>query len=350
MPYDMLPGTAVLPLACVESIRNRENKMKTVVVQRFGGPEVLSVQEAPAPEPGKGQVRVKVHAAGLNYADIMQREGLYPNGPKPPFGAGFEVAGVVDATGPGADPWKEGNPVMGFCESGYSEYVVAEAARLLPKPESLDFAQAAAIPCQYLTAYHALLTLGGLQEGQAVLLQAAAGGLGTLMVQISKNVGATVIGTCSTDEKCALLTELGCDHPINYGKQDFAAEVRRITCGAGCDLIVESVGADVFDKSLRCLKTRGRLITLGVASRRPATVNTVQLLASNLTVSGFHLMGYVNDREAMARALRDLNDWLEQGKLTIIAKHCFPLKAAAEAQQFVADRKSVGKVVLTTGA
>ena len=324
--------------------------MKTVIVTKFGGPEVLDVQEAPIPEPRAGQVRIKVHASGLNYADIMQREGLYPNGPKPPFGAGFEVAGVVDAVGPGDVPWKNGDPVMGFCESGYSEYVIADAVRVLPKPEALDFAAAAAVPCQYLTAYHALITLANLHEGQWVLLQAAAGGLGTLMVQIAKNAGATVIGTCSTEEKCELLTELGCDYPINYAKGDFGQEVKRLTNNAGCDLVVESVGGEVFDKSLRSLKPRGRLITIGVASRQPATVNTIHLLASNLTVSGFHLMAYTNDADAMANALRDLQQWLSDGKLRIVVRHQFPLEAAAEAQQFVSDRKSVGKVVLTSGA
>ncbi len=324
--------------------------MQTVIVTKFGGPEVLDVQEAPMPEPSEGQVRIKVQASGLNYADIMQREGLYPNGPKPPFGAGFEIAGVVDAVAGEGGTWKVGDAVMGFCESGYSEYVMAESARLLPKPEALDFAAAAAVPCQYLTAYHALRTLGGLQEGQVVLLQAAAGGLGTLMVQIAKNVGATIIGTCSTQEKCDLLTELGCDHPINYTKRDFAQEVKRITGNAGCDLVVESVGGEVFDKSLRCVRTRGRLITLGLASREPATVNAVQLLAGNLTVSGFHLMAYATDLEAMGHALEDLQQWLAKGKLRIVAKHQFPLSAAAEAQQFVSDRRSVGKVVLIPGS
>lgn len=324
--------------------------MKTVIATKFGGPEVLEVRDVPVPEPRDGQVRIKVHAAGLNYADIMQREGLYPNGPKPPFGVGFEVAGVIDAVGSGDTAYKPGDAVMGFCESGYSEYVAADAARLFLKPDSLDFAAAAAVPCQYLTAYHALITLGNLSAGQTVLLQAAAGGLGTLMVQIAKNRGATVIGTCSSDEKCELLTDLGCDHPVNYAKKDFAQEVKRITNGRGCELVVESVAGEVFDKSMRCIKTRGRLITLGAASRQPATVNAIHLLANNLTVSGFHLMAYTADREAMGNALRDLHLWLEKGTLRIVAQHQFPLEAAAEAQRFVSDRKSVGKVVLITGA
>lgn len=322
--------------------------MRSVVVTKFGGPDVLKLTEIPLPEPNESQVRIKVEACGLNYADIMQREGLYPNGPKPPYGAGFEVAGVIDAVGADATQWNVGDAVCGFCENGYSEFVVTEASRIMPKPASLDFLQAAAIPCQYLTAYHALVTLSGLKEGQYVLLQAAAGGLGTIMVQLAKNLGAKVLGTCSSDEKCLLLEELGCDFPINYSKRDFAAEAKRLTGGAGCDLIIESIGGEIFDKSLRCLKPRGRLVALGLAGKQPNTVTTLQLLTNNFTVSGFHLMAYVGDAEAMFKAVQDLEKWLGEGKLNIITKHVFPLDQAAEAQKFVAERKSTGKVVLVT--
>ncbi|MFA6243687.1 MAG: NADPH:quinone oxidoreductase family protein [Candidatus Hydrogenedentales bacterium] len=322
--------------------------MRSIFVTKFGGPDVLKMSDAPIPEPKESQVRIKVEACGLNYADIMQREGLYPNGPKPPFGAGFDVSGVIDAVGADATEWKVGDAVCGFCENGYSDYVTTEVTRIMPKPASLDFQQAAAIPCQYLSAYHTLVTLSGVKEGQFVLLQAAAGGLGTLMVQIAKNLGAKVIGTCSTDEKCQYLEELGCDFPINYSKRDFAAEAKRITGGAGCDLIVDSIGGEIFDKSLRCLKPRGRLVAIGLAGKQPNTVTTLQLLTNNFTVSGFHLMTYVSDAEAMFRAIQDLEKWLSAGTLKIVVRHVFPLEQAAEAQKFVAERKSSGKVVLVT--
>lgn len=324
--------------------------MKSVIVTRYGGPEVLEVRDVPVPEPGAGQVRIRVKAAGMNYADIMQREGLYPNGPKAPYGAGFEVAGTVDAIGPGVAIWKPGDAVMGFCQNGYSEYVIAPAAQVMPKPDELDFHQAAAVPCQYLTAYHALLTLGRLREGQTVLIQAAAGGLGTLMVQIARNIGAKVIGTCSSDEKCTTLRDLGCHHPINYTTADFVQEVKAITKGAGCDLVIESIGGEIFEKSLRCLKPRGMLVTLGVASKESPTVNAVKLLANNWIVAGMHLMAYTTDMLAMANALRDLHAWLIDGRITVVARHSFPLEQAAEAQQFISDRKSTGKVVLTVDA
>jgi NADPH:quinone reductase len=256
------------------------------------------------------------------------------------------VAGVVEKTGAKVSHWRAGDAVMGFCTNGYSQYVVADAATLLAKPEQLDFKQAAAIPCQYLTAYHALLTLGQLQAGQTVLIQAAAGGLGTLLVQVARNIGATVIGTCSPAEKCALLKELGCNYPVNYTETSFRKEVELVTIRRGCELVIESVGGDVFDKSLRCVAPRGRLVVLGVASGQLRSVDAIFLLANNITVSGFHLLGYASDAPAMANAVRDLHTWLSAGKLTVIVNHTFPLEAAAEAQQFIADRKSSGKVVL----
>lgn len=321
--------------------------MKTVVVTRFGGPEVLELRDVALPEPGAGQIRIRVKAAGINYADIMQRDGLYPNGPAAPFGAGFEVAGIVDALGEGVTHWAVGDEVMGFCQNGYSEYVVAPAAQTMPKPEQLDFHQAAAVPCQYLTAYHALLTLGRLREGQTVLIQAAAGGLGTLMVQIARNVGARVIGTASSPEKCALIERLGCAHPIQYTSTDFVPVVKETTGGKGCDLIIESVGGEIFEKSLKCLKSRGMLVTLGIASKEAPSVSAVKLLANNWIIAGMHLMGYTSDLPAMANALRDLHTWLLDGRIEIVAKHHFSIEHAAEAQQFISDRKSSGKVVLS---
>jgi NADPH2:quinone reductase len=294
-------------------------------------------------------VRIAVQVAGLNYADIMQRKGLYLGGPKPPFGAGFEVAGVVDSVGPKASQWRVGDAVMGFCSAGYSEYVVADAVSLLKKPDRLSFNEAAAIPCQYLTAYHALLTLGRLSAGQTVLIHAAAGGLGTLLVQIARNVGATIIGTCSTDAKCAFLREIGCHHPINYATSRFLPEVQRLTGRQGCDLVIESVGGDVFGESLHCVKPRGHLIVLGVASAQPRSIQVLELLFRNITVSGFHLSGYSSDAPAMANAVRDLHAWLETGKLALIVKHVFRLEEAAQAHELIESRKSSGKIVLAIG-
>ncbi|MFP4191654.1 MAG: zinc-binding alcohol dehydrogenase family protein [Candidatus Hydrogenedentota bacterium] len=323
--------------------------MKRVVVTKYGGPEVIQLQDAPEPQPGQGEVLVRVQAAGLNYADIMQREGYYLGGPTPPFGAGFEIAGTIEGLGEGVTEWREGDGVMGFCSNGFSEWVTVPAANLLQKPDSLDFTQAAAIPVQYFTAYHALCTLANIRAGQVVLIHAAAGGLGTMLVQIAKLRDAMVIGTASSDEKCALIRELGCDYPINYAKTDFEAEAGSITGNKGCDLIIESVGGEVFDKSLRCMKTRGWMIVLGIASGQVRQVDTSHMLFHNLTVSGFHLMAYTQDKEAMEAGGADLHAWLASGALKVIVGHTFPFEQTAEAQKQMAARQTSGKVVLTPG-
>ena len=321
--------------------------MRRVMVNEYGDVDVLEICDVPKPEPGAGEVLIKVKVAGINYADIMQRNGLYPGGPAAPYGAGFEVAGIVEAVGEGVTAWSAGDEVMSFCDGGYSDYVIAPQIQVMPKPEQLNWHEAAAIPCQYLTAYHALITLGNLQEGQTVLLQAAAGGLGTMMVQIARNLGANVIGTASTDEKCALIKSLGCQHPVKYTEQDFVAVTKDLTMGKGCDLIIETVGGHVFDKSMKCLKSRGMLVTLGVASKEINTISSVQLLAKNHIVAGLHLNAYLVDQAAMANAVRDLHTWLLDGKLKIIAEHSFPLEQVREAHQAISDRKTLGKVVLT---
>ncbi len=318
--------------------------MKSAIVTAFGGPEVIEIQDVPVPAPKDNEVLIRVKAAGVNYADIMQRHGYYPGGPQPPFGAGFEIAGVVEQAGAG--PWKAGDEVMAFCEAGYSEFAAVPAAQVMPKPAGLGFHQATAMACQGLTAYHALLTLGQLRKGQTVLLQAAAGGLGTLMVQMARIAGATVIGTCGSDEKCALAKRLGCAHAVNYREADFQEVVQEVTSGAGCDLVIESVGGEVFEKSLRCVKPRGMMITLGMASLTPPTLNPMDLLVGNICLAGFHLFAYTSDAAAMTKALRDFQQWTSDSALEIIAEHSFPLDQAAAAQELVAQRKSTGKVAI----
>ncbi len=320
--------------------------MKRVMVTKTGGPEVIAVEDVPVPKPGAGEVLIKMKAAGLNYADIMQREGLYLGGPKPPFGAGFEVAGTIEELGEGAGEWRKGDAVMALCADAFSEYVCVPASNLIKKPNQLDFVQAAAVPCQYLTAYHTLITLANLQAGQTVLIHAAAGGLGTMLVQIAKQREAIVIGTAGAEAKCELIRELGCDHAINYREQDFESEVTSITGGAGCDLVIESVGGEIFDKSLRCVKTRGHLVVLGVASGEVRQIDTVSLLFGNLTVSGFHLMAYTKDQAAMEQACSELYAWVASGVLRITVGATFPLEQVAEAQRRMAARETTGKVVI----
>lgn len=321
--------------------------MKRVVVTAFGGPEVLAIHDVPIPEPGPGDIRIRVKAAGINYADIMRRVGLYPGGPKPPYGAGFEVAGVVDKVGERVSDYRPGDEVAAFVDSGFSEFALADGRFIMRKPAGFSFHQAAALPCQYLTAYHTLATLSDLRPGQTVLIQAAAGGLGTILVQVAKALGARVLGTASTAEKLDLIRGLGCDIPINYRETDFRDVVKQATNGAGCELVVESVGGEVLDRSLECVRVRGRLVTLGNASRSQTTLNPMLLLAKNLTISGFLLGAYLLDKPAMARALADLDRWIAEGRLRIVEGKAFPLDEVAAAQMFIENRQSTGKVVLS---
>ena len=321
--------------------------MKAIEVTAFGDNDVIEVSDHDVPEPGPGQVRVEVKAAGINFADIMQRRGHYEGGPEPPYVAGMEVAGVVDAIGEGADR-EVGDRVMGFAEGGaFAEYALASAGGLLDAPEGMSFAEAAGVPVQFLTAHNCLFEWGGLEEGERVLVHAAAGGVGTAAVQLASNAGAEVFGTASTREKLDLAVELGCDHPINYTEVDFVEEVEEITDGENLDLVLDGIGGETSSESLDALREFGRIVCYGAASGMPGQLDTGELLFNNYTVYGYHLgRGMVKAPERVLSAVGPLNEGLASGDLEVIVGHEFDLGDAAEALQFIEDRKSSGKVVL----
>src|SRR4029079_1815797 len=216
--------------------------MRAVVLTGHGGPEVLQVQERPDPPVGPGEVRIAVKAAGINFADTMARMGLHPDAPKPPCVMGYEVAGEVESVGEGVDSLKVGDRVMaGTRFGGHAELISVPAEQALPFPDDWSFEQATAIPVNYATAYVALITMGGLREGQRALIHAAAGGVGTAAVQIARNVGAEIFGTASASKHDAI-RDLGAEHAIDYRTQDFEEEVRRITGGEGVDVIIDATG------------------------------------------------------------------------------------------------------------
>ena len=322
--------------------------MDAIEVTAYGGTETLEVVDREVPEPDEGEVRVAVEAAGINYADIMQRRGLYPGGPEPPYVPGMEVAGTVDATGPGVG-LEEGSTVVAMLEGGgYAEYAIADAMTLFPIPEETTIEEAAAFPVQFLTAHACLFAWGGLEAGERVLIQAAAGGVGTAAVQLAARAGAEVFGTASKPEKLELAAELGCDHPINYVEEDFLEVVQAETDGEGVDLVLESVGDDVFDRSLDALGHFGRLVTYGVASGVPSTVSNQRLLFENKQVLGFHLgQAAARDPSRVMQALPDLTEALATGEAEPIVGETFPLTAASDAHAHIEERESVGKVLLT---
>jgi NADPH2:quinone reductase len=321
--------------------------MQAIEVTDFGGNDVIEVTDRDVPDPGPGQVRVEVKAAGINFADIMQRRGHYQGGPEPPYVAGMEVAGVVDAVGEGADR-EVGDRVMGFADGGaFAEYALASAGGLLDAPEGMSFAEAAGVPVQFLTAHNCLFEWGGLEEGERVLIHAAAGGVGTAAVQLASNAGADVFGTASTAEKLDLAADLGCDHPVNYTETDFVEAVEEITDGENLDLVLDGIGGETSSQSLEALREFGRMVCYGAASGTPGQLDTGELLFNNYTVYGYHLgRGLVKEPGRVLSAVEPLNEGLASGDLEVIVGHEFDLAEAAEALQFIEDRNSSGKVVL----
>ncbi|OIB58752.1 quinone oxidoreductase family protein [Natrialba sp. SSL1] len=321
--------------------------MQAIEVTAYGDNSQLEVTDADLPEPDAGEVRIEVEAAGINFADIMQRRGVYPSGPEPTYVPGMEAAGTIDATGEGVG-LDEGDRVVAMLNTGgYAEYATANAQMLFPIPEGMSFAEAAGFPVQFLTAHSCLFEWGGLEEGETVLIQAAAGGVGTAAVQLASNAGAEVFGTASTQEKLDLAAELGCDHPINYTETDFRAVIDEETDGEGVDLVLESVGDDIFERSLDAMAHFGRMVTYGVASGVPAEAENRRLLFENKSVSGFHLgQASYHDPSKIMKAVPDLTQGLTSGDLEVVLGEAFALEDAADAHQYIEDRKSSGKVVL----
>ncbi|UWG48317.1 NADPH:quinone reductase or related Zn-dependent oxidoreductase [Halanaeroarchaeum sp. HSR-CO] len=320
--------------------------MRAVAVTEYGDSEVLETVDRDVPDPGPGEVRVAVRAAGINFADIMQRRGHYQGGPRPPYVPGLEVAGVVDAVGEGVGR-DVGDEVMGFAETGgYAEYALANAAGLFDLPEGMSFAEGAGFPVQFLTAHNCLFEWGGLESDESVLIHAAAGGVGTAAVQLADAAGAIVFGTASTPEKLELAADLGCDHPIQYTAADFVEQVRDRT-EDGVDLVLDGIGGETTTASLKALSHFGRMVSFGAASGEPGRPNTSDLLFNNHTVIGYHLgQAMARDPTRVLQAVPKLTERLESGALSVIVGREFDLEEAATAQQFIEDRESTGKVVL----
>lgn len=312
--------------------------MKAVRVKGFGDVDQLELVELPDPEPQPGQVRIRVHASGLNYADVMQREGLYPGGPKPPFIPGLEAAGTIEA----GDSLPIGSRVVAIAPNGcHAERVCVGAVACMPIPESMSFEEAAAFPVQYLTAYHALTTVGRAEPGETVLVHAAAGGVGTAAIQIGKLLGLRVIGTASSDEKRKRVLELGADEALSYEEFD-----QKLSGKDAPTVILEAVGGDVFRRSLAILPSLGRLVVFGAASKDVQPIDTLKLLFRSQSVSGLHLSAIFERPALLSRSLATMFEWIAQGKLKMQVGHVLPLAQIAEAHQLISSRKSYGKIVL----
>lgn len=341
--------------------------MRAVVITEHGGPDVLQVEERPDPAVGPGQVRVAVKAAGINFADLMARSGVYPDAPKPPSVVGYEVAGEVESVGSGVDEYAVGDRVIaGTRFGGYAEMVTVDVGgQLLRLPETLSFEQGAAFPVNYATAYAGLVIMGGLREGDRALIHAAAGGVGIAGTQIAKRIGAEVFGTASAAKHDAI-REQGVDHPIDYRSVDFADEVRRITAGDGVDVVMDAVGPSSFKRSYAVLRPGGRLIMFGLSEVQtgekrdlPAVLKglvrmpfatmpwwkSLQIMGENKGVFGLNMLTWW-DREGLDRAIGPLQGGLESGDYVPVVAEAFSFDRAADAHRFIGEGKNVGKVVL----
>jgi len=321
--------------------------MKAVQVTKFGGPEVLVYGDVPDPAPGDSQVLIKVEASGINFADTRAREGAYRGGAQPPFIPGLEAAGTVLAVGPKVGRVAAGDRVVVFPAGGYAERAVASEALTYRLPPAVPFEAAAAFPLVFNTAYHALKTQGHLAAGETVLVHAAGGGVGTAAVQLAKLWGARVIACAGSDEKLAKVKALGADETINYVSQDVAEEVKRRTEGRGVDLVLESVGGEIFEKSVQALGMLGRIVVFGNSSGQPRKVDEAALQGMSKVVAGLSFGGLRAQRPDFIRAgCEELIGLLAQGKIHAVIGRTLPLAEAAEAHRFIASRASYGKIVL----
>jgi NADPH:quinone reductase len=320
--------------------------MKAVRVHKYGGPEVLTVEEVPVPEPGAVEARVKIEAIGVNYIDIYQRSGLYPL--KTPFTLGTEGAGIVDAVGPDVTEVKKGDRVAyAMIPGSYAEYAIVPATRLAPIPPNIDTRSAAALMLQGMTAHYLTHSTYPLKKGETALVHAAAGGVGLLLIQIAKQLGATVIGTVSTEAKAKLAKEAGADHLILYTQTDFLAEVKKLTDGRGLEVVYDSVGQTTFDKSLECLRPRGYMVLFGQSSGPVSPFDPGKLAArGSLFLTRPSLPHYTLDRAELLQRANDLFKWTAAGKLKLRIDKTLPMAEAAEAHRDLEGRKTTGKVIL----
>ena len=320
--------------------------MRAIRVHEYGSPEVLRYEEVPIPEPGDGEVRVKVEVIGVNFIDVYHRAGQYPV--ERPFTPGVEAAGIVDAVGLGVTEFKEGDRVAYAMQLGsYAEYAVVPAQKLISIPEGIDMQTAAAVMLQGMTAHYLVYSTYSLQPGETALVHAAAGGVGQLLVQLAKRRGARVIGTVSTEEKARLAKEAGADEVILYTQTDFEQEVKRLTDGRGVDVVYESVGRATFERSLNCLRPRGYLVLYGQASGAVPPFDPQILNAKgSLFLTRPSLAHYVADRKELLWRAGDLFQWLGSGELKVRIDQTFPLAEAAEAHRYLEARQTKGKVLL----
>jgi NADPH:quinone reductase-like Zn-dependent oxidoreductase len=337
--------------------------MRQAVITRYGAPDVLELRETADPEPGPGEVRIRVRAAGVNFADVLARMGLYPDAPKPPMVVGYEVAGHVDAAGDGVTGFFPGDRVVALTRfGGYADVVVVPVAHCFRFPDDLSDAEAASVPVTYLTAALALYKMAALSPGETVLIHNAGGGVGIAATQLARLRRATVIGTASAFKHGALRT-FGVEHLIDYTHANVGDEVRKLTKGRGVDVILDPVGGRSFTSSYRMLAPLGRLIMFGLSAAAPTErrnlwkaflawkstprFDPLSMINRNRGVFGLNVGHLWDERAHLAPIMQMLVSELSAGRLRPIVARTFPLEKAADAHRFIQSRANIGKVVLT---
>jgi NADPH:quinone reductase-like Zn-dependent oxidoreductase len=331
--------------------------MKAITITSNSGPDALQLQDAPEPSPKDGEAIVRVRAAGVNFADTLMTKGLYYGAPPLPFVPGYELAGEIERVGTGVKGLKEGDRVFSAVPfGGYAEKVAVAVEKLLPIPRGRSFEEAAALPVNYMTAYHALYVLANLRPSSSVLIHAAAGGVGLAAIQLAQLRGARVYGTASRSKHPFLLSR-GVEAAIDYRSEDFEQRVGQLTGGRGVDAALDPIGGWSFVKSWRCLAPAGMLVCYGVASGSGGRLSSYRsfalsglfsplaMMLRNKGVAGFHL-GLL-PQELLAWEMSELHKLWDDGKLAPHVGRSFPAEQAAEAHRFLQGRESVGKVVLT---
>ncbi|WP_294041148.1 NAD(P)H-quinone oxidoreductase [Sphingomonas sp.] len=324
--------------------------MRAIDPEAPGGPEVLTVVERPVPTPGEGEVLIRVAAAGVNRPEVLQRMGMYPPPPGAPSILGMEVAGTIVATGGGVEPELVGQPVCALIAGGaYAEYAVAPYGQCLPVPEALSTAEAAAMPETLFTVWINLFERGFAAEGDTVLIHGGTSGIGTMAIALCNLFGVTVIVTAGSDDKCAAAKAIGADHAINYKTQDFVAEVKAITGGAGVAVVLDMVGGDYVARNMQCLADDGRHVSIAVQGGAMATIPVFEVMRRRLTLTGSTLRPRsVAFKTAVADELaRTVWPLVAEGKLKPVIDRTYALADAPDAHRRMESGGHVGKIVLT---
>jgi len=330
-------------------MNNIPQSMNYIQIEKYGDPEVLKLHSMPVPEPGPGEVLIKVVAAGVNRPDMMQRKGLYP----PPPGAtdvpGLEVSGTVVSVGQHVSVPPINSEVCALVTcGGYAEYCLAAASICLPVPENISLVNAAGIPETFFTVWTNVFKRGQLKAGESLLVHGGSSGIGTTAIQLGKAFGATVYTTAGTSEKCEFCNKLGADAAINYREQDFSEEIKRLTEGKGVNVILDMVGGPYFPKNIRLLADEGRLVQIALMQGSKAEVDFRSLLLKRVTLTGSTLRPRsVEEKTKIAQSLQK-NVWplLESGAIRPIIHQTFPLKQASEAHRLMESSAHIGKILL----